>query len=227
MTPRRGITDAAGLAPVAVPAVDGALVRVDHPDFGPWVEVRTREQRTARVRLDPGHSILGRVTFELPARRATKSETLGTACATWVPELATTLAVSAPGYHAERVRVARPPDGEEPLVVRLRPAEQVIGVILGDDGLALDGAVLLVEQVLTGGHRRDEHQVEGETGDFRFDLPGPGRFPRPGRSGWSATSRSAPGPRSISSPFIPGTGCPWRPFSVGSLRPSPSRRTAP
>jgi hypothetical protein len=93
-----------------------------------------------------------------------------------VRALPVSLRVEAPGFRAESLTVAKAPKPPG-LLVRLRPAEQLAGRVVGDGGQAISEAELRIERLLDeGGKEWESKPLRSPTGDFRVDLPGPGRY---------------------------------------------------
>ncbi|HSS77265.1 MAG TPA: carboxypeptidase-like regulatory domain-containing protein, partial [Thermoanaerobaculia bacterium] len=72
--------------------------------------------------------------------------------------------------------MAKPPKPPG-LLVRLRPAEQLVGRVVGDDGRPIRIAELRIAKLLDqGGTEWNSQTLRSPTGDFQIDLPEPGNY---------------------------------------------------
>jgi hypothetical protein len=93
-----------------------------------------------------------------------------------VRALPASLTVEADGYRPATVAVAQR-SASHRLAIRLRPAEQLVGKLVGDEGQPLQTAELRLQQSLAdGGTRWDDFPFKSPSGDLRVDLPAPGSY---------------------------------------------------
>lgn len=117
------------------------------------------EGRVEALQTDSVAEVATDGTFELP-----------------VESLPVSLAARAPGYRGERVSVSEPPTSDRPLLVELRASERLIGVVLGDEGEAPEGAELVWELREEGRRMTDGYAIRSGDGAFQLDLPGAGEY---------------------------------------------------
>jgi hypothetical protein len=165
----------------------GGLValEVEAPEYPP-LRKDVKPGQPIRLRLESGVLLRGRAVgpADRPVPGAHVRGLAGSGAETRpdggfqlaVRALPAALTVEAAGFHAEEVKVARRP-GPHALSIRLRPAEQLVGKIVGDDGKPLQTAELRLQQRLDdGGMRWDQRPLRSPSGDLRIDLPGPGSY---------------------------------------------------
>lgn len=193
---------------------DGALdVAVEVPGFL-RLERTVEPAEADSLRIRRGVPLGGRVTdprgrgvagARIHAEGAASVEADATgAFALSVLRLPVRVQADAIGYRRSTVPVTEA--GE--LVLRLAPTEQVYGTLLGDPEDAVEEVRVWAQRLAEGAARGNQRTVESEDGEFRLDLPEPGRY---------SLTFFAPGYREVRYPDLEiGTG-EARPLGVIAL----------
>jgi 5-hydroxyisourate hydrolase-like protein (transthyretin family) len=178
------LTAAGGLSIPGLPGGSVLSLEVEAAGYLP-LQKEVKVGRPAHLRLEPGVLLRGRVRGPAgPVAKARVRGPVGRGLETRtdggfelaVRALPAPLTVEAEGFHPETLIVAKPP-GPHGLSIRLRPAEQLIARIVGDEGLPIQEGELRIEKDMDDGSMEyDKRPLRSPTGDLRTDLPGPGNY---------------------------------------------------
>jgi 5-hydroxyisourate hydrolase-like protein (transthyretin family) len=179
------LTPAGGIGIAGLPGGGGVLaLEVEAAGYLP-LQKEVRTGQPLHLRLEPGVLLRGRVRGPAgpvakarvrgPAGRGVETRTDG-GFELAVRALPAPLTVEAAGFHPETLNVAKPP-GPRGLPIRLRPAEQLVAKVVGDEGRPIQEAELRLQQHMDDGSLRwDDQPLRSPTGELRIDLPGPGAY---------------------------------------------------
>lgn len=177
--------DAEGRFAISGLAADAVELTVESPGFLPWRQ-EVGPGALLDVELASGVLVEGRVRGAGGPLHGATVETAGTVKATTdrdgrfamaVAALPVELAVSATGHRTANAAVrAEPGKPQKAVEVTLRPGEQLLATLVGEQSLPIEKAEVWIERQTGRGWQSRRESVELPAGELRLDLPGPGAY---------------------------------------------------